>query len=359
VAARPGLGVAWWGLANLKTYRFSDAEITSMRQAEAAPGITASQRYHLCFALGTALEDRGEYAGSFEYYRRGNQLKRAEQPFRPEVVETEVRLQRQICTRELFESHRRPGSALPGPIFIIGLPRSGTTLLEQILASHTQVEATTELGLLPRLVQDLQGHRHDNTDPHYPRILTSLSAAELARLGADYLANAQVHRRLGRPLFIDKNPNNFRHVGLIRLMFPKARIIDARRQAMACCFSNFRQLFAIGQRFSYDFDHLARYYRCYRQLTQHWDAVLPGAVLHVQYEHLVDDLEGGVRRMLEFCELDFEPACLEFHRTHRSIETASAEQVRSPLNRHGLDQWRHYEPWLGPLRSALGPLAEE
>jgi tetratricopeptide (TPR) repeat protein len=357
-AVRPGYGEAYWSLANLKTYRFSEQELADMRRAEGAPGIGLADQYHLCFALGKALEDRGEYRESFGYYQRGNALKDGELRYRPEVMETNARLQAAVCTREFLAARAGWGSASAAPVFIVGLPRSGSTLLEQILASHPLVEGTTELADIPRLVQDLQGRAHDDANPRYPGVLAELGAQDLQRFGASYLEDTRVYRRGGRPFFIDKNPNNFRHLGLIHLILPNARIIDARRNAMACCFGNYKQLFAVGQRFTYSLEHLARYYRSYLALMTHWDAVLPGKVLRVRYEELVDDLEGSVRRILAFCGLTFEPACLRFHETERSVNTASSEQVRRPIYREGLDQWRHFEPWLAPLRTALGELAE-
>jgi len=358
-AIRRGFGEAYWSLANLKTYRFEDDELERMRTEEAAASTAAVDRYHLCFALGKALEDQGAYRESFECYARGNALKRSERPYRPELIEATARLQRALCTREFLEARQGFGCPSAAPIFIVGLPRSGSTLIEQILASHSQVEATTELADIPRLVQTLQGRTQDNTAPGYPGALLRLSAAECSRLGEQYLGDTRIYRTRGRPLFIDKNPNNFRHLGLIHLLLPEARIIDARRGAMACCFGNYKQLFAVGQRFSYSLDHLARYYRCYIELMQHWDTVLPGKILRVQHEQVVADLPGSVRRILEFCGLGFEPGCLEFFRTERGIDTASSEQVRQPIYRDGLHQWRQYAPWLEPLRAALGSLAED
>ncbi|MGH8232071.1 MAG: sulfotransferase family protein, partial [Steroidobacteraceae bacterium] len=245
------------------------------------------------------------------------------------------------------------GARAPDPIFIVGLPRSGSTLIEQILASHSQVEGTQELADIPRMVAALQGRETDVADPRYPGVLASMSADEFTRLGETYLRDTRVFRR-DRPLFIDKMPNNFRHIGLIHLMLPCSKIIDARREPMACCFGNFKQLFAHGQEFTYSLEDIARYYRTYLELMRHWQSVLPGRVLRVQYEDLVTDLSANVRRLLDYCDLAFEPACLDFHKTERSVRTASSEQVRQPLYREGLDQWRHYQPWLGSLREALG-----
>jgi tetratricopeptide (TPR) repeat protein len=352
-AARSGFGDAYWSLANLKTYRFEDAEVERMRTAESAAAAAAVDRYHLCFALGKALEDRGEFAESFRYYERGNALRHATSRYRPEPLELNTRMQIAVCTPELFARHRSSGAPDRDPIFIVGLPRSGSTLIEQILASHSEVEGTHELADLPRIVAELKGREPDGGEPRYPAALAQMSGADFRRLGEKYLSDTRPYRT-GKPRFIDKMPNNFRHVGLIHLMLPNARIIDARREPMACCFGNFKQLFAKGQEFSYGIEDIARYYRTYLELMRHWDQVLPERVLRVQHEDLVDDLEGHVRRILEYCELDFESACIEFHKTERSVRTASSEQVRQPIYREGLDQWRHYDPWLGPLRAALG-----
>ena len=352
-AARPGFGDAWWSLANLKTFRFTDAELAQMRAAEAAPTTAAVDRYHLCFALGKSLEDQQQYSQSFEYYARGNRLKRLESHYRPETIELNTRLQIEVCTPGLFARNKHGGASAADPIFIVGLPRSGSTLIEQILASHSAVEGTQELADVPRIVAELQGRDWHRDHPRYPPVLAQLSGADYRRLGEKYLTDTRVYRT-GKARFIDKMPNNFRHLGLIHLMLPNARIIDARREPMACCFGNFKQLFAHGQEFTYSIEDIARYYRTYLELMRHWEAVLPGRVLRVHHEALVDDLEGSVRRLLEFCELDFEPACLEFHKTERSVRTASSEQVRLPIYREGLDQWRHYQPWLGDLREALG-----
>jgi tetratricopeptide (TPR) repeat protein len=356
-AARPYFGEAYWSLANLKTYRFTDAELDRMRADEASPEIRLVDRYHTCFALGKALEDRAEYPESFIYYERGNALKKTECRYKPEPLERNARLQAAVCTREFFDARRGFGCASDAPIFIVGLPRSGSTLVEQILASHSLVEGTMELADIPRLVQELQGRETTQSDPRYPGVLAHLSAEDFHRFGEKYLSDTSVYRT-GKAHFIDKMPNNFRHLGLIHLMLPNARIIDARREPMACCFSNLKQLFASGQQFTYSVEDISRYYRMYVDLMAHWDDVLPGRILRVRHEDLVDDLENNVRRILDFCGLEFEPGCIEFHKTRRTIHTASSEQVRQPIYREGVDQWRHYEPWLGPLKIALGPLAE-
>jgi tetratricopeptide (TPR) repeat protein len=352
-AARPHFGDAYWSLANLKTYRFTDDEIARMQADESAPAVALVDRYHLCFALGKAFEDRGEYQESWRYYERGNGLKRSESRYRPEVLETNTAKQREVCTQSFFARREGFGDKSTDPIFILGLPRAGSTLLEQILASHSAVEGTQELADVPRMVFELQGREPDMANPRYPAALADLNAGDFLRMGEKYLTDTRIYRT-GKPFFIDKMPNNFRHIGLIHLMLPNAKIIDARREPMACCFSNFKQLFANGQEFTYSIEDIARYYRTYLDLMEHWDEVLPGRVLRVWHEDVVDDLEANVRRLLEFCDLKFEPACVDFHKTERSVRTASSEQVRQPIYREGLDQWKHYEHWLAPLKDALG-----
>ncbi len=352
VAARPTYGDAYWSLANLKTYRFSDDEIGRMRSAVTADTLPSDDRYHLCFALGKALEDRAEFAQSYAYYERGNALKKSEIHYRPEPIERNAQLQREVCTPQFFDNRRGVGFASKDPIFIVGLPRSGSTLIEQILASHSKVEGTMELADIARIVQELQGRESNAKNPRYPTMMTDMLPEEFCQLGEKYVHDTRVYRS-GKPFFIDKMPNNFRHIGLIHLILPNAKIIDARREAMACCFSNFKQLFASGQEFTYSIEDIARYYRSYIELMNHWDRALPGKILRVQHEDVVNDLEGNVRRLLEFCDLKFESTCLEFFKTERSIRTASSEQVRKPISREGLDQWRNFEPWLGPLKAAL------
>jgi tetratricopeptide (TPR) repeat protein len=350
--ARPSFGDAYWSLANLKTYRFSDDEIAQMQAQEAASATSLVDRYHLCFALGKALEDRADYEESFAYYERGNALKAREISYSADSLERSLGLQRAVFTSDFVASRQGVGCDRPDPIFIVGLPRAGSTLLEQILASHSLVEGTTELADIPRLVQRLAGRSQKNSAPRYPAALTELSAEQLRRFGQRYIADTQMFRQ-GKPFFIDKMPNNFRHIGLIHLILPNAKIIDARREAMACCFSNFKQLFASGQEFTYSLYDIGRYYRSYVELMQHWDAVLPGKVLRVQHEEVVGDLERSVRRILDFCGLEFESSCIEFYRTERAVRTASSEQVRQPIFSAGLDQWRHFKSYLDPLEVAL------
>ena len=352
-AARPDFGDAYWSLANLKLYRFDEDEMARMRAAEAAASTALVDRQHLCFALGKALEDRGETAESWAYYERGNALKRSESRYRPEILEANTAGQIEVCTRTFFQRREGWGDPRPDPIFILGLPRSGSTLLEQILASHSQVEGTQELADIQRIVLEIQGRDPDPDNPRYPAALADMTRVDFRQLGERYLADTRAYRG-DKPVFIDKMPNNFRHIGLIHLMLPNARIIDARRDPMSCCFSNLKQLFAQGQEFAYSVEDISRYYRTYLELMRHWDEVLPGRVLRVQHEDVVADLESAVRRMLDYCGLAFEPACLEFHKNRRSVRTPSSEQVRQPIFRDGLDQWKAYEPWLGPLETALG-----
>jgi tetratricopeptide (TPR) repeat protein len=361
-AIRPSYGEAYWSFANLKKYPFTDEEVATMRAEEARPQIELADHYHLCFALGKALEDRGRYEEAFRYYERGNALKKSETRYKPASIEYNTRIVKETFTAEFFAARRGWGCQTPGPIFIVGLPRSGSTLIEQILASHSQVEGTMELSNIPRLVQSLQGR--DNYDSYrkfwdqYIGAISTRGPEEFRRDGEEYLAETRIYRTEGKPFFTDKNPNNFRNIGLLQLILPNAKIIDARRGAMACCFSNYKQLFATGQEFTYSLEDLGSYYRWYVELMEHWNTVLPGKVLHVQHEALVDDLESHVRRILEFCGLEFEQACLEYYKTERRIHTVSSEQVRRPVSREGIDQWRRFEPWLAPLRDTLGPLAD-
>jgi len=355
---RPSFGDAYWSLANLKTYQFDPAELARLRELEADPAVTTVDRYHVSFALGKALEDRGEFAEAYRYYALGNAAKRMESKYRPQIIEENTRQQIHVCTRAFFAERRGWGAADPDPIFIIGLPRYGSTLIEQILASHSQVEGTQELANIQQIVANLRGRDPDPKNPRYPAILAQLRAQDYRQLGEKYIADTRVYRGkagvAATAFFIDKMPNNFRHLGLIHLVLPNAKIIDARREPMACCFSNLKQLFAQGQEFTYSIEDIARYYRTYLQLMRHWDSVLPGKVLRMMHEDVVDDLEGNVRRLLEFCGLKFEPQCIEFHKTVRSVRTASSEQVRQPISREGLELWKHYEPWLEPLKEALG-----
>ena len=351
--SRPGCGDAYWSLANLKTYRFALEEIGRMRAQEAAPGTALVDRYHLCFALGKALEDQGQYEESWRYYQRGNALRSTQSEYDATSNESNIDAHIDICTAGFFAARAGYGVHDPSSIFIVGLPRSGSTLVEQILASHSKVEGTQELPTVGKIVQELSGHPPDARKPRYPIPLANLNGHDFRRLGERYLNETLVYRT-GKPFFIDKMPNNFRHVGLIHLLLPKATIIDVRRDPMACCVSNLKQLFARGQEFTYSVDAIARYYRSYLRLMRHWDEVLPGRILHISYEDLVENFASTVHRMLEFCGLAPEAGCLHFHHTRRAISTPSSEQVRQPIFRTELARWRHFEPWLGPLKESLG-----
>ncbi|HEY4029937.1 MAG TPA: sulfotransferase [Caulobacteraceae bacterium] len=352
-AARSNFGDAYWSLANLKTYRFTDDEIARMRAEEDASTTVPVDRFHLCFALGKALEDRGEHAQSWAFYQRGNALKRAESKYVPEITEANTEGQKRVCTAAFFAERTGWGDARADPIFVVGLPRAGSTLIEQILASHSQVEGTLELSDVQRAVLDIQGQGPKDERPRYPDALAELPPEAFAAMGERYLADTLAYRT-DKPVFIDKMPNNFRHIGLIHLMLPNAKVIDARRDPMSCCFSNLKQLYAQGQEFTYSIEDIARYYRTYVELMRHWDEALPGRVLRVQHEDIIDDLGGSVRRILDYCGLPFEPGCIEFHTNKRAVRTPSSEQVRQPIFRDGLDSWKTYEPWLEPLKAALG-----
>lgn len=354
--AYPRHGESRYALANLKTYRFTDEEIAGMHAQEDNSDLSHMDRVYLNFALGKAYEDEEDYDTAFRYYSKGNQLKKAQSRYDADQMTEELQAQREVCTRELFESKRGMGCDASDPIFILGLPRAGSTLIEQILASHSQVDGTLELPNILSLSNRLRRwHREDESDISYPEVLRELGAEDLRKFGEEFIHDTQIHRQ-GAPRFIDKMPNNFRHIGLIKLILPNAKIIDARRNPMACCFSGFKQLFAEGQEFTYSLTDVGRYYKDYVALMAHWDEVLPGEVLRVQYEDVVDDLETQVRRMLDFLELPFEESCLRYWETERSIRTPSSEQVRQPVYRSGVDQWKHFEKHLDPLKEALGDL---
>ena len=350
-ASQSDHGDAYYALANLKTYRFSDSEIAAMHHQMQRPDIAFMDRVHISFALGKAHEDREEYEQSFDYYEQGNQLKRQQTRYDAEAMHAELANQAKFCTAELFAKQAGKGHPASDPIFIVGLPRAGSTLLEQILASHSQIDGTLELPNILALAHRLRGRKAGES--LYPAVLQDLDADRLVAMGKDFIESTRIHRQ-GAPFFIDKMPNNFRHIGLIKLILPNARIIDARRDPMDCCFSCFKQLFAEGQDFTYGLDEVGRYYSDYTRLMEHWDDVLPGAVLRVEHEDVLQDLEGQVRRMLDYLGLPFEQACVDFHQNTRAVRTASSEQVRRPINRSGQNAWQPYDPWLGDLHSALG-----
>lgn len=343
----PAFGDAYWSLANTKTYQFTASEIAQMKEQEAATNILIDDRIHMCFALGKALEDQGNYAQSFKYYQTGNQLKSDTISYDPDQYEQHIQAQITHCTQTLMTQRSDLGCDAADPIFIVGLPRAGSTLLEQILASHSMVDGTMELHNILGLASKLRGH-----NAKYPANLHDIDSSLFRRFGEQFIQDTQVYRA-NAPYFIDKMPNNFMHIGLIKLILPNAKIIDARRHPMACCFSGFKQLFGEGQKFSYGLESMARYYKGYVELMEHWDKVLPGFVLRVQHEDVIDDLEGQVKRILDFCGLPFEASCLEFHRTERSIKTPSSEQVRQPIYRSGMTQWQNFATQLQPLVEIL------
>ena len=345
IAHQPSLGEAWWSLANLKTFRFSKNDVATMRAALATPDLPPEDRVHLDFALGKAMHDASDHAAAFAHYAAANRLRLESQPYNAAEVSRLVDRSIAVTTRELFET---PGGANdPDPIFIVGMPRAGSTLVEQILSSHPLVEGTGELPDLPAVARSAGS---------YPRIFASLTLAQRGDLGAEYLHRASVQRQTDRPRFTDKLPNNWQFVPFILSVLPRATIIDIRRHPIACCLANYRQHFARGQAFTYDLADLGQYYSDYVRLMTHVDRVAPGRVHRIFYEQLVDDTETQVRELLEACRLPFDAACLAFHQTERAVRTPSSEQVRQPIYRDALDEWRAYEPWLDELIAALGPV---
>jgi hypothetical protein len=327
-----------------------------MRAQLAREDLDEEDRYHLYFALAKSLEDGGRYAESFEHYAQGNALRKKRIGYDPDEMQTHVARSKALFTQGFFAERAGMGSQAHDPIFILGLPRSGSTLIEQILSSHSAVEGTMELPDIMSLALRLGGKKKRSDVSLYPEVLREFTGKELGQLGEEYLARTRIQRRLARPFFTDKMPNNFAHVGLIHLILPNAKIIDARRHPLACCFSNFKQHFARGQGFTYDLEGMGRYYRAYVDLMAHFDGVLPGRAHRVIYERLVETPEAEIRRLLAYCGLSFEEACLNFHETDRIVRTASSEQVRLPIYREAVDHWRHYERWLSPLKDALGPV---
>lgn len=351
----PSYGDAFWSLANTKTYRFSDEEITQMQDQQDVEGLALTDKIQLHFATGKAYEDRQEYSQAFQSYQQGNGLQHAHNGFDINKIEHQVAEQIKYCTPELFKNRGDLGLNAPDPIFIVGLPRAGSTLLEQILASHSQVDGTMELHNILGLAARLRGRNQNNQanqESQYPKNLHEIKPDYFKRFGQQFIDETQVYREHA-PLFIDKMPNNFLHIGLIRLILPNAKIIDARRAPMACCFSGFKQLFAEGQDFSYNLEDIARYYQAYLKLMTHWQQVLPDFVLTVNHEDVVDDLEKQVRRILDFCGLAFEQSCIDFYKTKRNIKTPSSEQVRQPIYKSATEQWRHFEQHLAPLKKVL------
>lgn len=345
IAAEPALGEGWWGLANLKTFRFSAEDVATIEVLLAGTSLSPEDRLHLGFALGKAREDMGEDEAAFAAYTEANRVRRVAQPLDAKMLPALIARSAAAFAPELIARNAGAGDPAPDPIFVVGLPRSGSTLVEQILASHPAIEATMELPDLPRLASMI---------PNYPEALASLTPADLRQLGARYLAATRIQRKTDRPFFVDKLPANFLFVGLIRLILPNAKIVDVRRHPLGCGVSLFRQHFATGHAFAYDLAEIGRYYADYVRLMALWDERFPGAVHRLIYEDLVADSEGEVRHLLAYLGLSFDPACLRFHETARAVRTPSAEQVRRPLNTDGLDQWRRYINWLSPLETTLG-----
>jgi tetratricopeptide (TPR) repeat protein len=352
----PSLGEVWWSLANLKTVKLGAEEVAAMEAALAGGEVDEEDRYHLHFALGKALEDMREWEASFVHYAEGNRLRRALIDYDGREISEQVERAEALFTPAFFAARSGQGCEAPDPIFILGMPRAGSTLVEQILASHPQVEGTMELPDIPALVRKVSGRVRPGDPNLYPEALAGLAPEELRAFGEEYLDRTRIQRKTDRPFFIDKMPNNWAHAGLIHLILPNARIVDARRHPLGCCFSNFKQHFARGQGFTYALDDVGHYYADYVRLMAHFDAVLPGRVHRVLYERMVDDPESEVRSLLAALGLPFDEACLRFYENDRAVRTASSEQVRRPINREGMDQWRPFQPWLGPLEDALGPV---
>jgi predicted Zn-dependent protease len=351
IALEPTLGEAYWSLANLKTFTFANADVTAMRAALARGDLRDEDKLHFEFSLGKALEDEQAYEQSFAHYATGNALRHGLHPYSADDNAAFVQRSKAAFTPEFFAARAGGGAPARDPIFIVGMPRAGSTLLEQILASHSQVEGTMELPNIPQIARELAGE-----DSRFLDAVAGLSAEDRRGLGERYLAETRIQRKTDAPFFIDKMPNNCLYVGLVHLILPNATIIDARRHPLGCCFSGFKQHFARGQNFSYGLEDIGRYYCDYVELMAQFDAALPGRVHRAFYEALIEDTEAQVRRLLEHCGLPFEEACLRFYENERAVRTASSEQVRRPIFREGMDHWRHYEPWLEPLKAALGPV---
>lgn len=358
IGISPTLGTAWWGLANLKTFRFTPADIEQMEKALARPGLGEMDRVRLLFALGKAQGDLARYDASFRCYAKANAIRRLGANYDPDVTTLSARGYRELFTPEFFRDRAGLGSTARDPIFVVGLQRSGSTLVEQILASHSSVEGVGELPNIRFIARYLQDRVAPERGTDFPGVLGKLDASALTSLGDEYLEGARSRRSLGRPLFVDKEPFNFWHVGFIQLILPNARIIDVRRHPLGCCFSNFTTIFLHGLALNYRLADLGRYYTDYVELMAHFDRVLPGRVHRIFYERLVAEPEMEIRSLLDHLELPFENACLEFHRNERAVNSASSEQVRSPIYDDALERWRNYEPWLGPLKSALGPVLD-
>ncbi len=352
-----GFGEAWHSLANLKTFSFEDTDIQQMREQLAGTDLKFMDRIYINFALGKALEDRQEFSEAFKHYAAGNKAKKLQSRYKPEQITAEFERQKAIFQGELLSKCKSSGFESPDPIFVLGLPRAGSTLLEQILSSHSLIDGTLELPNILSLVNSFRRDGRLTGEDRYPRVLEELMADDFRSFGESYINDTKMHRE-GAPFFVDKMPNNFRHIGLIKLILPNAKIIDARRHPMACCFSGFKQLFAEGQEFSNDLEYAGLYYRDYISLMDFWQKVFPGQILLVEYEDVVANLDRSVKRILDYCDLPFEKTCLDFHKTERAVRTPSSEQVRQPIFKEGLEQWRHFEEHLGPLKEALGAVLD-
>ena len=352
-----GHGEAYYSLANLKLFKFRDEELAAMQAQEVNLGISHMSRVYINFALGKAYEDKGLFKESFEHYERGNSFKKGQSRYKQKELTDEFHAQVEVFDESFVAANVGAGCDAPDPIFIVGLPRSGSTLLEQILASHSQVDGTMELPNMLSLAQKLRRGERMSATNHYPAVLKTLESEKFAEFGETFIKETRIHRG-SAPFFIDKMPNNFRHIGLIKLMLPNAKIIDARRHPMGCCFSGFKQLFAEGQEFTYGLEEIGTYYKDYVELMDHWDKVLPGKVLRVQYEDVVADLDTQVRRILDYCGLEFEESCISFYETERSVRTPSSEQVRQPIYQSGVEQWKNFDEFLDPLKEALGPVLD-
>ena len=358
IALQPTLGEAYWSLANLKTLRFTDADVEAMRAALRRDDLSDDERLQFDFALGKALEDRAEYEASFASYLAGCEIRRRLYPYDADENTAHLHRSKALFTPEFFASRAGSGASAADPIFVVGMPRAGSTLLEQILASHPEVEGTMELADIGRMAREITGGKARGSEPRYPGAIANLAPERLRELGEQFLQQTRVQRKSDAPRFIDKMPNNFLHVGLIHLILPNAKIIDARRHPLGCCFSNIKQHFARGQNFAYSLEDMGRYYRDYVELMAHFDAVLPGRVHRVIYENMIDGFEAEVRRLLDYCGLPFDERCLKFYENERAVRTASSEQVRRPIYREAVEHWKHYEPWLGPLKAVLGPVLD-
>ena len=354
----PGDGTAWWSLANLKTVRFSDDDILTMEQALQNMQSPVENRIRLNFALGKANEDRGDAEAAFHHYEEGNRLRRTISHFDPVAISQWVSGGIKLFTPEFFAKRAGQGSDARDPVFVVGMHRSGSTLVEQILASHPMIEGTAELTEMPNIIREL-GDAASKQGRSFERHVSLLKADELRALGQAYLDRTRIHRREDKPLFTDKMPNNWMYVGLIRAILPNAKIVDVRRNPMACGFSNWKQLYAKGLDHSNSLDTMGHFYAEYVRQMRHFDTAQPGAVHRVIHERLVDDVEGETRRLLDYLGIPFDPACLEFHSSDRAVRTISAEQVRRPINREGIDQWKVFEAWLDPLKQALGKTLDD